>query len=145
MTILFLASFIGGLLLAVRVMIVGVERPREEAGVAIGDEPDEPDEDDPVVLMYTGGTTGLPKGVLLDHRAEMLNLYHVLATWREVRDVFAQFIGRLGLPGHLSEVGVTREKFELIGRNAMLSVFTRANPRTIKGPEDIVEILQLAA
>jgi membrane protein implicated in regulation of membrane protease activity len=30
MTILFLASFIGGLLLAVRVMIVGVERPREE-------------------------------------------------------------------------------------------------------------------
>ena len=60
-------------------------------------------------------------------------------------DVFAQFIGRLGLPGHLSEVGVTNEKFELIGRNAMLSVFTRANPRTIKGPEDIVEILRLAA
>jgi long-chain acyl-CoA synthetase len=39
--------------------------------------PDEPDEDDPVVLMYTGGTTGLPKGVLLDQRAEMLNLYHI--------------------------------------------------------------------
>jgi long-chain acyl-CoA synthetase len=39
--------------------------------------PDEPEEEDPVVLMYTGGTTGLPKGVLLDHRAEMLNLYHI--------------------------------------------------------------------
>ena len=39
--------------------------------------PDEPDEDDPVVLMYTGGTTGLPKGALLTQRAEMLNLYHV--------------------------------------------------------------------
>jgi acyl-CoA synthetase (AMP-forming)/AMP-acid ligase II len=39
--------------------------------------PDEPEEDDPVILMYTGGTTGLPKGVLLDQRAEMLNLYHV--------------------------------------------------------------------
>jgi acyl-CoA synthetase (AMP-forming)/AMP-acid ligase II len=38
--------------------------------------PDEPEEDDPVVLMYTGGTTGLPKGVLLEQRAEMLNLYH---------------------------------------------------------------------
>jgi acyl-CoA synthetase (AMP-forming)/AMP-acid ligase II len=42
--------------------------------------PDEPEEDDPVVLMYTGGTTGLPKGVLLDQRAEMLNLYHIAMT-----------------------------------------------------------------
>jgi long-chain acyl-CoA synthetase len=40
--------------------------------------PDEGEESDPVVLMYTGGTTGLPKGVLLDQRAEMLNAYHVL-------------------------------------------------------------------
>ena len=39
--------------------------------------PVEPEEDDPVVLMYTGGTTGLPKGVLLEQRAEMLNVYHV--------------------------------------------------------------------
>ena len=39
--------------------------------------PDEPEEDDLAVLMYTGGTTGLPKGVMLDHRAEMLNLYHM--------------------------------------------------------------------
>ena len=39
--------------------------------------PDEPEEDAPVVLMYTGGTTGVPKGVLLDSRAELLNLYHV--------------------------------------------------------------------
>ena len=39
--------------------------------------PDEPEEDDPVILMYTGGTTGLPKGVVLSQRAEMLNLYHV--------------------------------------------------------------------
>ncbi len=39
--------------------------------------PSEPDEQDPVILMYTGGTTGLPKGALLDQRAEVLNLYHV--------------------------------------------------------------------
>jgi long-chain acyl-CoA synthetase len=51
--------------------------------------PDEPEEDDPVVLMYTGGTTGLPKGVLLDNRAEMLNLYHVSMRWRfDQSDVF---------------------------------------------------------
>ena len=40
--------------------------------------PSEGEETDPVVLMYTGGTTGLPKGVLLDQRAEMLNAYHVM-------------------------------------------------------------------
>ncbi len=39
--------------------------------------PPEPEETDPVVLMYTGGTTGLAKGVLLDQRAEMLNLHHI--------------------------------------------------------------------
>ncbi len=57
---------------------------RYEDLVAAGEPelPAEPDEADPVVLMYTGGTTGLPKGVLLDHRAEMLNLYHVSMLWR---------------------------------------------------------------
>lgn len=54
-----------------------------EALIASGEPvvPDEPEEDDPVILMYTGGTTGLPKGVLLDQRAEMLNLYHIAQMW----------------------------------------------------------------
>ena len=43
--------------------------------------PEEPEEDDPVILMYTGGTTGRPKGVVLDQRAEMLNLYHIASTF----------------------------------------------------------------
>ncbi len=45
-----------------------------ESGEAVV--PPEPEETDPVILMYTGGTTGQPKGVLLEQRAEMLNLYH---------------------------------------------------------------------
>jgi long-chain acyl-CoA synthetase len=40
--------------------------------------PDEGEESDPTVLMYTGGTTGLPKGVLLSQRAMMLHTYHSL-------------------------------------------------------------------
>jgi long-chain acyl-CoA synthetase len=39
--------------------------------------PEEPEETDAAVLMYTGGTTGLAKGVVLDQRAEMLNFYHI--------------------------------------------------------------------
>jgi acyl-CoA synthetase (AMP-forming)/AMP-acid ligase II len=39
--------------------------------------PEEPEETDPAVLMYTGGTTGMAKGVLLENRAELLNLYHI--------------------------------------------------------------------
>jgi acyl-CoA synthetase (AMP-forming)/AMP-acid ligase II len=35
--------------------------------------PDEPAESDPCILLYTGGTTGRPRGVLLDQRAVMLN------------------------------------------------------------------------
>ena len=46
-----------------------------DAGEAVV--PPEPDETDPVVMMYTGGTTGRAKGVLLDQRAEMLNFYHI--------------------------------------------------------------------
>ena len=49
--------------------------------------PDEGEETDPVVLMYTGGTTGLPKGVLLDQRAEMLNAYHIMMTLPFTRDM----------------------------------------------------------
>jgi long-chain acyl-CoA synthetase len=39
--------------------------------------PTEPEESDAAVLMYTGGTTGLAKGALLEQRAEMLNFYHI--------------------------------------------------------------------
>jgi acyl-CoA synthetase (AMP-forming)/AMP-acid ligase II len=91
----FADAFFAGAIDAVReeagieqvVLVGGGDVPHDskyEELVAAGEPtvPDEPDENDPVVLMYTGGTTGLPKGVLLDHRAELLNLYHVAVALR---------------------------------------------------------------
>jgi maleylacetate reductase len=60
-------------------------------------------------------------------------------------DAFAAFIGKLGLPRKLSDVGVGQDKFKLIGENAMLSIFTRSNPQPLREPGDVVEILKLAA
>jgi long-chain acyl-CoA synthetase len=46
--------------------------------IAAGEEaaPPEPDEDDLAALVYTGGTTGLPRGVMRSQRAEALYVYH---------------------------------------------------------------------
>jgi len=54
-----------------------------EALLTAGDNvtPSEPDESDAAVLMYTGGTTGLPKGVVIDHRAAVLDMYKIAAAW----------------------------------------------------------------
>jgi long-chain acyl-CoA synthetase len=51
---------------------------RYEDLVASGKEqlPPEPEEEAAAALMYTGGTTGMPKGVVLSQRAEVLNQYH---------------------------------------------------------------------
>ncbi|MCA1457494.1 iron-containing alcohol dehydrogenase [Bradyrhizobium sp. BRP22] len=60
-------------------------------------------------------------------------------------EAFAAFIAKLGLPQRLADVGVGEDRFELIGKNAMLSIFTRSNPQPIREPADVVKILRLAA
>jgi hypothetical protein len=44
-----------------------------------------------------------------------------------------------------AHVGDSEDRFELISKNAMLSIFTRANPQPIRVPADVVKILKLAA
>jgi len=67
------------------------------------------------------------------------------APGQDASEAFAEFIAELGLPRRLGDVGVAEDRFELIGKNAMLSIFTRANPQPIREPGDIVRILKLAA
>ncbi|WP_426434718.1 iron-containing alcohol dehydrogenase [Bradyrhizobium genosp. P] len=67
------------------------------------------------------------------------------APGRDASEAFAAFIAELGLPRRLADVGVAEDRFELIGRNAMLSIFTRTNPQPIREPGDVVKILKLAA
>jgi maleylacetate reductase len=90
----------------------------------------------PSVLRYNKPATGESQKLL----AEALR-----AQEGDASDTFAAFIDRLGLPRRLAEVGVTEDQFGLIGKNAMLSIFTRSNPRPILGPDDVVTILKFAA
>jgi hypothetical protein len=58
---------------------------------------------------------------------------------RDAGEAFAGFIAELGLPRRLADVGVADDRFELIGKNAMLSIIPRANPRPIREPGDVVK------
>lgn len=63
----------------------------------------------------------------------------------DASEAFASFIRHLGLPGSLTEVGVSEDQFSLIGKNAMLSIFSRTNPQPIRSADDVVTILKYAA
>jgi len=58
---------------------------------------------------------------------------------------FRAFCESLKLPTHLHEVNVTPDSFPLIAKNAMTEFFTYSNPRRLSKPEDVIEILKLAA
>lgn len=60
-------------------------------------------------------------------------------------DVVSAFIAELGMPQTLKEVGVSPEQFARIAELAMHDRYIHHNPRPIRGPEDVLEILQLAA
>lgn len=60
-------------------------------------------------------------------------------------DVLDAFIAGLGMPRSLAAVGVTKDKFELVAKAALLDHYLHTNPRPIGGAADIMEILRAAA
>ena len=61
-------------------------RYEDLVGAGSTDIPPETEESDPVILNYTGGTTGLPKGVLIDQRAGTLHNYRVFLSIKIDKD-----------------------------------------------------------
>jgi maleylacetate reductase len=60
-------------------------------------------------------------------------------------DLLHELIAGLGLPRTLKAVNVAPEQFELLAKNTMHDRWTRTNPRKIDGPEQVLEILRMAA
>jgi len=60
-------------------------------------------------------------------------------------DLVAHLVATLGLPRRLSEVGVGPDRFREIAEKSMHDRAVLNNPRPIKGPEQVMEILDLAA
>ncbi|HKU96113.1 MAG TPA: iron-containing alcohol dehydrogenase [Vineibacter sp.] len=63
----------------------------------------------------------------------------------DAADVFAELVAALGLPRSLRDVGVGANRFPLIAEIAMKHIFTTTNPRPIRSPDDVEQILALAA
>ncbi|MFO1159684.1 MAG: iron-containing alcohol dehydrogenase [Reyranellaceae bacterium] len=60
-------------------------------------------------------------------------------------DLVAGLVKSLGLPGSLSAVGVGRDRFHEIAEKSMHDRAVLNNPRPIKSPAEVMEILDLAA
>lgn len=57
----------------------------------------------------------------------------------------AGLVTLLGLPGRLADAGVVRDRFREIGEKSMHDRAVFNNPRPITTPDQVVEILELAA
>lgn len=60
-------------------------------------------------------------------------------------DLVAGLVRTLGLPQRLSDVGVGHDRFREIAEKSMHDRAVLNNPRPIEGPEQVMEILELAA
>ena len=60
-------------------------------------------------------------------------------------DLIGQLIKDLELPTKLDQVGVKKDRFPTLSENCMLDDWTFSNPREIRSPEQVMEILELAS
>jgi len=106
-----------------------------------------------------GGTYGVPHGItscvtlpaVLAWSAPAAQRQQALVSdllgdpSRPASEAVGHLVRSLGLPHDLKSVGIGRDQFQAIAEHTMHDRGVRSNPRPITGPEDIVEILELAA
>lgn len=110
-----------------------------------------------------GARCGVPHGVtscvMLPTVLEF-NLDHTRAPQLRIAEIFAggmglsaelgsaelirRFVASLGLPTTLREVGVQRDDFPALARDAMSDMIVAANPRPVQGESEVVSILEKA-
>lgn len=94
--------------------------------------PDEPmveiDEDDVVYIMYSSGTTGLPKGIMLTHRGQLDDaVYHLVEFGTKENHVFLQVM----------------PLFHIGGKATFLALFHRGCSIAIMPEFDTQEVLEI--
>jgi maleylacetate reductase len=106
-----------------------------------------------------GGSCGVPHGytscVMLPHvlrynrsvngARQQLVAESLGHPGEDAADVLDNFIGELGLPRRLGDVGIGPEQFSLIATTAMHDRALHANPVKITSPEQVLKILEAAA
>jgi alcohol dehydrogenase class IV len=61
-----------------------------------------------------------------------------------VAELIEALVRTLGMPLTLRDVGVRRDQFDAVASASMENVFVRSNPRPIRSPQDIIDILNMA-
>ena len=84
------------------------------------------------------------------HRLVLPLVAALIAPWpghagEPAAQVVEAFVRSLDQPTRLSEVGVGPERFEAIAAHAMHDRYIHTNPRPITSPDQVLEILRLAA
>ncbi|WP_293902826.1 iron-containing alcohol dehydrogenase [Phenylobacterium sp.] len=106
-----------------------------------------------------GGSYGVPHGItscvtlpaVLQWSASAAREQQALvskllgAAGLEAATAVGNLVRSLGLPADLRSVGITAKDFAAIAEHTMHDRGVRSNPRPIAGPQDIVEILEIAA
>jgi alcohol dehydrogenase class IV len=60
-------------------------------------------------------------------------------------DAADDFITGLGMPRSLKEVGIGRDQLRALADASMHDFWTRTNPRPLNSPDDVMEVLEMAA